>query len=212
VPSYATAITANLTVVNATTSGFVSLGPTMTRTPTTSTINVMAGKTIANGVTVSLNAGRAQAVWVGKVGSSADLILDVTGCFLHSHAGLQFFPVNPYRVMDSRSSLGVGGIFQTGTPQSLTVGGTGGPTGCASDASGIAGNLTLISPTSTGWAAVAPKMDTIPSSSTVNSYAGITVSNGFDVSLDQSAMAKVGWYGTTGSTAHRALDVNGYWK
>jgi len=208
VPANASAITANLTIVNATTSGYVSLGPTMTRTPSSSSMNVMAGKTIANGVTVTLKTGRVQAVWVGKTGSSADFILDVTGYFLPGRGGLQFYPVDPYRVLDSANNVGVTGPMATGAPAGLAVAGTG---GVAVDAKGIAGNLTLVSPTSTGWAAVSPSITTIPSSSTVNSYAGVTVANGFDVPLN-AGQVMFGWYGTTNSTANLSIDVNGYWR
>ena len=65
-----------------TSSGYASLGPTMTADPTTSTINVTRGQTAANGVTVRLGStGRLQAVWKGTAGSSAHLVLDVTGYF-----------------------------------------------------------------------------------------------------------------------------------
>ena len=45
VPSDALAVTANLTVTGHTSSGYASLGPTMTADPTTSTINVTHGQT-----------------------------------------------------------------------------------------------------------------------------------------------------------------------
>ncbi len=81
VPSNAVAITGNLTVTGATSAGYVSLGPTMTSSPSTSTLNVAAGSTVANGVSVALSAGKLQVVWCGTTGSSANVIFDVTGYF-----------------------------------------------------------------------------------------------------------------------------------
>ena len=45
VPSNATAVTANVTVTNATSVGYVSFGPTMVAYPTTSTLNVPRART-----------------------------------------------------------------------------------------------------------------------------------------------------------------------
>jgi hypothetical protein len=212
VPANATAITANLTIVNATSAGFASLGPTVAAVPKTSTINVAAGKIIANGVTVSLRSGTIQAVWDGTNGSSADFLLDVTGYFLSGSGGLSFYLLDPYRVLDSSQGTGLSGSFATGTARTLAVGGTGGSAGVPADAAGIAGNLTLVSPSSAGYAVVSPSISGIPSSSTVNTSAGVSVANGFDVPLDTTGQLMLGWYGTIGSTANLSLDVNGYWK
>ena len=57
VPADATAVTGNLTVTGQTSSGYVSLGPTPTVSPTSSTLNFPVGDTRANGVTVQIGAG-----------------------------------------------------------------------------------------------------------------------------------------------------------
>ncbi len=208
VPAGATAVAGNLTVTNATSDGYVSLGPTMTATPNTSTINVKAGGNRANGVTVALGGGKLQAVWVGTAGSSADVIFDVTGFFKAGPGGLLFTPINPIRVLDSSTGKTLSGAFNSGTARTLTLGGV---SVIPPAAVGISGNLTLVNPSSSGWGFVAPTITTMPTSSTLNSTAGLTVANGFDVALASGKAALI-WVGTAGSTANLQLDVTGYWK
>jgi hypothetical protein len=83
VPSSATAVTGNLTVVGQTHAGYVALTPEPTASPTTSTLNFPVGDTRANGVTVALGAGgHLSATYVsGRAGDHTQLIFDVTGYF-----------------------------------------------------------------------------------------------------------------------------------
>ncbi len=209
VPSAATAVTGNLTVTDATSIGYVSVGPTIAPVPSTSTLNVAKGANVANGVTVALKSGKLQAVWDGTAGSSADVIFDVTGYFTSGSGGLSFYPIAPVRVLDSSMSLGLSGTFTSGTARLFTIGGTAGvPTGAA----GIAGNLTLLNPSSSGWALVSPEIVASPITSTLNVASGHSEANGFDVALGSGGHVALEWAGTTGSTANIALDVTGYWK
>ena len=103
VPSAATAVTGNLTVTDASSIGYVSLGPTIAAVPSTSTLNVAAGATVANGVTVALKSGKLEAVWDGTAGSSADVIFDVTGYFT---AGTRWSVLLPDRTGPGSRLLG----------------------------------------------------------------------------------------------------------
>ena len=209
VPATATAVTGNLTVTDATSIGYVSVGPTIAPVPSTSTLNVAKGANVANGVTVALKSGKLQAVWDGTAGSSADVIFDVTGYFTSGSGGLSFYPIAPVRVLDSSMSLGLSGTFTSGTARLFTIGGTAGvPTGAA----GISGNLTVLSPSSAGWALVSPEIVASPITSTLNVASGHSEANGFDVALGSGGHVALEWAGTTGSTANIALDVTGYWK
>ncbi len=207
VPSNATAVTGNLTVTDATSVGYVSVGPTIAAVPSTSTLNVAAGSNIANGVTVALNTGRLEAVWDGAAGSSADVIFDVTGFFTADGTGLSYCPVVPVRDLDTTTDLGLSGAFVTGTSRSLTVGVGQVP----ADASGISGNLTVVNPSSNGYAFISPTTVATPTSSTLNITANKAGANGFDVALSSGSLAII-WVGTVGSTADIQLDVTGYWK
>ena len=206
VPSTAVAVTGNITVTDATSLGYAALGPTMTTSPSTSTVNVAKGTNVANGVTVALKSGKLQVVWCGTTGSSADVIFDVTGYFTSGAGGLSFHGISPVRVLDSSGSMGLTGPFASRTARLFVVPGV--PAG----SSGIAGNLTLLLPTANGWALVSPEIVASPASSTVNASSGHSEANGFDVALGSTGQVALEWAGTTGSTANLALDVTGYWK
>ncbi len=209
VPSAAVAVTGNLTVTDATSLGYAAIGPTMTASPSTSTVNVAAGTNVANGVTVALYGGKLSVVWCGTTGSSADVIFDVTGFFTAGPGGLSFYALAPVRLLDSSLNTGLKGPFTSRSPQLFGVGGT---STVPSSALAIAGNLTLLSPTANGWALVSPAVVSSPTTSTVNASKGHSEANGFDVALGSTGQVALEWAGTTGSTANLALDVTGYWK
>jgi hypothetical protein len=205
VPGNATAITGNLTVTNATSKGYVALGPTTSSNPSTSTLNTSAYVNRANGVTVALNRGRLQAVWVGTAGSSADVIFDVTGFFTHDLTGLKYHAVQPTTVLDTATGVGPLTTFANRLPQSMPV--LGGQVNAAAKA--ISGNLTVVNPRGSGYVFISPQSTTSPSSSTVNVVAHQNVANGFDVGLGAGNVWIV-WVGV--STADVQLDVTGYWE
>jgi outer membrane protein assembly factor BamB len=209
VPVGAVAVTGNITVTNATSAGYVSLGPTMTANPSTSTVNVPARTNVANGVTVALKGGKLSVVWCGTTGSSTDVIFDVTGYFTADASGLSFYALTPVRLLDSSVNMGLTGPFANRTARLLGVGGT---STIPSGAAAIAGNLTLITPSSGGFVLVSPEVVASPTTSTVNASAGRSEANGFDVALGSGGHVALEWAGTVGSTANLALDVTGYWK
>jgi hypothetical protein len=209
VPSGAVAVTGNVTVTNASSVGFVALGPTMTTAPSTSTANVGQGATVANGVTVALSGGNLAVVWCGTTGSSADVIFDVTGYFTADATGLSFYAIDPVRVLDTSAHLALTGPFASRTAETMTIA----PAGqIPANAVGISGNLTLLVPSSAGWALISPEIVPSATTSTLNAPAGHSEANGFDVALGSDGHVALEWAGTTGSTADLAIDVTGYWK
>ena len=82
VGSDAVAITGNVTVVSQTKAGYVSVTPTPTATPTTSTINFPVGDNRANNFVVKVSAtGKDSAVYRGTGGGTTHLLVDVTGYY-----------------------------------------------------------------------------------------------------------------------------------
>ncbi|HET7027162.1 MAG TPA: glycosyl hydrolase family 18 protein [Candidatus Limnocylindrales bacterium] len=80
IPTDAVAATLNVTVVGATSAGYLAVTTAATSKPATSTLNVPRGDIRANGVTVPIGAGgKISLVWVGASGSHAHVIVDVTG-------------------------------------------------------------------------------------------------------------------------------------
>ena len=88
-PAGSTGVVLNVTVLNSTADGFVSVRPAdATRAPQTSNINFEARKTVANSITVNLPTSGADAgtfeVWfdsMGVAGATADILVDVTGYY-----------------------------------------------------------------------------------------------------------------------------------
>jgi hypothetical protein len=75
----AAGISGNLRVINPSSSGYAFIAPTISGTPTSSTVNTTTGLTVANGLDVALSAGKVSVEWVGTKGSRANISLDVTG-------------------------------------------------------------------------------------------------------------------------------------
>ena len=159
---------------------------------------------------MALNNGNLQAVWGAPGDSTTDVIFDVTGYFTNDGSGQAYHPITPFHLIDSRTGLGGTHQFLTDTPQTLNVGGIG---AIPSNAIGISGNLTAWTPTTAGFAFVGPLAWIRPPTSTLNTTAGKSVANGFDVALSSTTNGKVSivWDGYPGSLSHITVDVTGYW-
>jgi hypothetical protein len=82
VPTEATGISANVTVVNETGSWAVFVGPDQIAKPPTSTLNFVKGDVRANGLTVALGTGGTlSATYMSGKGNTTNLVMDVTGYF-----------------------------------------------------------------------------------------------------------------------------------
>lgn len=213
VPPEAVAITANLTVVNQTKAGFVAITPTSQANPPTSTMNFPTGDVRANGLTAMLSEVGGDLWLVYKAGSGAttDLILDVTGFYLPAGNGLAFYPLEPGRVMDTRTSVlsGLTGKFVSGTPRRLdTDGHWGAPVG----AKAVSGNLTVVGQNGAGYVAGTPAPESNPTTSTLNFPLGDVRANGITVPLNASGNQYFVYKAGSGRTTHLVLDVTGYFK
>jgi hypothetical protein len=213
VPDDAVAVTGNLTVTGQTTAGFVFIGPSAGTHPTSSTLNFPLKDTRANNVTVRLDAnGNLSAVFVGTTSSaSTNLIFDVTGYFVRGPWGATFIPLDPQRILDSRSGIGLSGAFVHRTPRSFAAAGHGGVPGTGT--LGVTGNLTITQETTNGYAFLGPTATGTPTSSTINVPFGDTRANGADVGLAANGSLGAVWIGTgPTSTAAIIFDVGGYFR
>jgi hypothetical protein len=80
-PSVADGITGNLTVVNQTQMGYLSITTSSMIPPLTSTINFPKGDTRANGVFAALASGVVTYIYGAAPSNRTDAILDLTGYF-----------------------------------------------------------------------------------------------------------------------------------
>ncbi|HUL79927.1 MAG TPA: glycoside hydrolase family 44 protein [Vicinamibacteria bacterium] len=81
IPASAKALSINVTVTGATTTGYVVVYPGGGLSPSTSTLNYAAGATRANNAVVGLGTGAALAARSGQASGTVHLIVDVNGYF-----------------------------------------------------------------------------------------------------------------------------------
>jgi hypothetical protein len=216
VPTGATAITGNLTVTGQSASGYLSVSPGMPpANPATSNLNFPVSDNRANGLFAPLDgAGKLWIVYKsGVVGATTQVILDVTGYFVHDLTGLKFVPLNPARVMDTRNGVvlsQLSGPFVAGTARILPVDGHWGvPLG----ASAISGNLTVTGQTGGGFVSMSPAAPPpVPDTSTVNFPMGDNRANGLVAPLNGSGDTYLVYVGATGKHTDLILDLSGYFE
>jgi hypothetical protein len=206
------AIAGNLTVVNPGAKGYVYLGPDATTGPTSSTINFPAGDTRANNVIVPINQtdGSLSAVYIGPAGdttSSTDLILDVSGYYTAS-GGATYHTLEPTRILDTRSNIGLGGAFVALTPRPLGISGGGVvPAGAIA----ITANMTVTGQSAGGFAAVGPTISADTPFSNLNFPVRDDRANGLTVPLAPDGSVQFVYGGPAGQSVQLILDVCGYY-
>ncbi|WP_238009662.1 DPP IV N-terminal domain-containing protein [Dactylosporangium sp. AC04546] len=117
-----------------------------------------------------------------------------------------YYPVSPYRVMDTRSGKGaLKGVVGSGGVVSLQVTGVG---SVPVDASTVVLNVTVTEPTGPGYVTVYPTGVARPTASSLNYVRGWTGAN--SVTVKVGAEGKVDLY-NAGGPAHLIADVYGYY-
>jgi hypothetical protein len=149
VPAGATAVVLNVTAVNPTSGGYVSLRPgDATGAPTVSTLNVTAGGTFPNGATITVpttgaHAGEIQ-VWYEAewttVGST-ELLIDIAGYYELASTG----PTGP---QGETGPAGANGALTNS--QIKNICGVSGTTACAVGQQGPGGGIVFITPSTAG--------------------------------------------------------------
>jgi hypothetical protein len=208
VPSNAIAVTGNLTVTGQTSNGYLFIGPAATDNPTSSTLNFPVGDDRANGVTVALGGGNLSVTFVAPApGPIAHVIFDVTGYFVPGTGGAEYVPLNPSRILDTRSGNGLSGPFSSHAARTFGVADRG---GVPSNAIAVTGNLTVTSQTSNGYLFIGPSPTNDPTSSTLNFPVGDDRANGVTVALGGGALSVTFVAPAPGPIAHVIFDVTGY--
>ncbi len=125
IPSTAQAYSLNFTVVPSGPLGFLSAWPTGDSYPGVSTLNSSDGSVIANAAIVP--AGTSGSITV-VAANPTDLVIDINGYFAPAAAsGLDFYPLTPCRMADTRTSQPFTGAF--GPPSLSALGHAGLPAG-----------------------------------------------------------------------------------
>lgn len=133
-----------------------------------------------------------------------------------------FVPVDPVRVVDSRTVVGVAGPLSSLADQDVQVTGTINTTGGMKavvpvGANGVVLNLTAIRPTADGFISVRPGGSTgTAATSSLNFDSGAVVANSVTVSVPTSGpdageiSLRFDAFGISGPTANVAVDIVGY--
>jgi hypothetical protein len=119
-------------------------------------------------------------VFKGSSGAKTHLLLDVTGYYLDDDSGATFVPMDPVRLLDTRSGNGLSGMFASGIPRSVQIAGRG---DVPDDALAVTINVNVTAQTSPGYVAVGPSIGASPSTSTLNFPRGDNRANGTTAAL-----------------------------
>ena len=203
VPAGAEAVVLNATVTAPNATSYLTVSPHGTTRPTASNLNWVAGQTIANAVTVKLPADGVIDLY--SASGRVDVIVDVVGYF-DVGTGSAFHPLTPARVQDSRFSTGdYGTPWGPGTVRNVHVGGGG---GVPSDAEAVLSNVTVTNTTSLSYLTLWPWGETMPTASTLNWTAGVTIPNAATARLGLAS--ELGVY-SAGGNVDVIIDVAGWY-
>jgi uncharacterized repeat protein (TIGR01451 family) len=172
-----TTVVLNLTAVNPTAPGYLSVWPSGSTPPLTSTLNFSAGDTVPNLVLAKL--GSNGKVTLFNSAGQTNLVADVMGYFSGS---TDLTALVPARLLDTRPGQSTsdgrfagGGALGAGASLNLNVLGRGGVP--ASGVKAVALNVTAVTPTAMGYITVWPAGSPWPLASNLNFAPERTVAN-----------------------------------
>ena len=163
IPDDAAAVSLNVTSVDSSASGFLTMFPCGTTRPTASTLNYVSGQTIANAALAKAGSGGNVCIYTQ---AAAHLLVDVNGWF---PADTDFRTMSPERLLDTRSGLGhsPAGLVPAGQVvevQVIEVGSSNIP----DDAGAVVLNVTAVEAQQAGWVTVYPCGEARPTASNLN--------------------------------------------
>jgi hypothetical protein len=167
VPTDASAVSINLTVVSPRSTGYLTAFPCSSGLPLVSNSNYVRDQVVASAAVVPVAADGSICVFSNE---GTHVVVDVTGAF---PAGAGFVPLTPDRLADTRFS-GAGQRQPAGNPLVVPVLGR---AGVPADAAAVVLTVTATEPVAGGFAAVTPCGTTPTGTSNLNFDAGATVPN-----------------------------------
>ncbi|MER5761829.1 PKD domain-containing protein [Streptomyces sp. NPDC002082] len=189
----------NVTVTDATEDTHLSVWPAGQPRPATSNVNVRAGGTSSNTITVPV--GSRDAVMAQLNSGRASLIVDFVG-YYQPNIGQRFSPLAPTRVLDTRTA---GGALTGSKTRTVKVAGV---NGIPADATAVALNLTGTGAKEQAHVIAYPDPAKRPATSNLNVEPGKDKSNQVIVPVGPNGTITL--FTNTGST-HVILDAVGYY-
>ncbi len=195
-----TAVVMNVTAVNPSQPGHITVYPDGQPLPNVSNLNFDTGQTVPNLVTVPVVNGK---VDLRNNAGTVDLIADVTGYY--SDSGSAFSPTTPVRLLDTRDGTGArAGTVGTGGVVSVPVTAIEGVP--ATGTTAVVLNVTVTEPTADSHLIVYPHGTARPDVSNLNYTAGQTRANLVVVPVVDGRVTLFNHWGD----AHVVADLNGY--
>ena len=206
VPADASAVSINVTAINAATNSYVTAYPCSAARPLASTLNPSAGGISSNSVIVGLSQTGTVCFYSP---TDVDLVADLFG-YVSANTGARFTSLSAIRAMDTRDSQAVLNLGSGGAP--LAAGSThevslAGVRGIPSGAVAMSINVTATDSADAGYITIWPCTATRPTVSALNAAAGVTVANGIQAQLSSRGSLCI----YTQNATHLIIDVNGYW-
>ena len=206
VPAGASAVVLNVTAINLTASGFLTVFPVGTAMPTVSNLNFRPGVTVANLVTVPLSFSGMVSIY--NHAGNTNVVVDVDGYYTSTPStngsGL-YNSLSPTRVL---GNLQLGSAIGPNTSTPVTIAGTAAADGVPATATAVVTNVTAAHGTQSSFLTVYPAGVTMPTASSVNFVAGQAVANRVTVGVGTGGKIEV--YNHTGAV-NVDVDVDGYY-
>jgi len=209
-PLSAEAYSFNMTVVPPGLLEYLSTWPVGQTMPVVSTLNDSSGAVVANAAIVPAGTNGAVDVFVPN---ATDLIIDTNGYFAPpgSTGALNFYPLTPCRVADTRAVGGSGLTGAFGPPQ-MTAGSTrsfpvpSSSCGVPATAQAYSLNLTVVPPGALNYITTWPTGLAMPLVSTLNDASGTVMANAAIVPAGTNGAISVFAYSAT----DLIVDIDGY--
>jgi hypothetical protein len=205
IPATAAAYALNVTVVPRTGSlGYLTVWPTGHPQPTVSTLNSPDGSVLANAAIVP--AGLSGSINVFAT-NDTELVIDINGYFtLPATSSLQFYPLAPCRVLDTRNANGTfgGPAIDGGAIRSFPI--LSSACNVPASAEAYSFNVTVVPHGLLGYLTAWPTGQLQPLVSTLNSLDGTILANAAIVPA--GAGGSVNFFPS--NTTDLVVDINGY--
>ena len=202
------AVVANVTVTRPTVPSHLTVWPTGYDMPATSSLNYVAGQTVANLVTVAVGDGGR--LTVGNAFGATHVIFDVVG-FYADHdgpSGNRFHPLAPERIFDTRFGIGGVAVAPLGADATLAFDVRGRGELPGSGVRAVVLNVTVTQPTAASHLTVYPGDVALPLASNLNYVAGSTVPNLVTVRVPEDGVVR---FHNAFGTVHVLADVVGFY-
>ena len=208
IPSTAQAYSVRMTVVAPAPMGYLTTWPAGQTLPVVATLNAPNGGVVGNEAIVPAGTGGAIDVYAS---ANTNLVIDINGYFAPpgSTGALNFYPLAPCRVADTRSGNGFSGAF--GPPSLAAEAARSFPMpssacGIPNSAQAYSLNLTAIASNPLGYLTAWPAGQSLPVAATLNDVAGGVVGSAAIVAAGTNGAIDV----FPSNNTELVIDSNGY--